>query len=125
MKLSVKEYDRYQRQLFEKLVVEMKSKREIIASLGITKKVYNRWLMRLSRKGTTELGKKGFPSKLQDEHIEFLKDWLSRQGNIGNSFTAAFNALKENFLIKNPVRCKLKNCYKQFSRRSGFSYKKI
>ncbi len=59
VKLSIKEYGRYQRQRFEKLVVEKKNKWEIIEALGITDKIYHKWRQRMARNGTTDVKQKG------------------------------------------------------------------
>ena len=53
VKLSVKEYEHYQRRCFEKLYWKSKPMHLACAELGITKKTYHLWRMRMVRNGTT------------------------------------------------------------------------
>ena len=41
---------------------------------------------------------------INDNHIEFLKEWFDKRENYGKPFKEAFQALKEEFLLSNALK---------------------
>ena len=79
IKLSVKDYDTYQRRRFESLMWKKEPMIEICSILKISKKKYKKWRMRMVSNDLTTLKKKNGPkSKVTDSHIRFLKKWFSK-----------------------------------------------
>ena len=56
--------------------------------------------------------------------MNFLKEWLEKDENVGKPFKYAYNALKEN-VGADKLTISAHGCYKYFSKNSGFSYTKI
>ena len=61
---------------------------------------------------------------LINEHIEFLKAWLEMPVNRGKPIKEAVEALKEVF-PKLRGKISVHGVYKQFTKRSGFTFKKV
>jgi len=62
---------------------ENKSVRIIRSSLNLSKRTCNKLKTRIIKNSTIKKFKRGRKSKIKDEYISYLEDWLSKDENIG------------------------------------------
>ena len=60
---------------------------------------------------------------VKEKHIEFLKEWFSKDKNVGQPFKSAYSDLKLKF--KDDKLPSEHGCYKSFKKNSGFTFKRI